>query len=288
MTCWPGGVGGRKSSAATREESASFGIACCAQGPTLGLQDDTEGHSFFARFASTPYGARASGAHSNGPAKAGALRLGSAQLYELCRVAMCCLVMCGFGCAWALSTGDAGHAVGPPSVSDSMTQRVRACTGCHGLQGGASAEGYVPRIAGKPAGYLHQQLLAFRDGQRRHDGMSRLLEHLDSDFLAEIAAHFAALEVPYPPPPASSSPAPQASLRRGQALVFDGDAAQGVPACAACHGSTLMGVAPAVPGLLGLPQGYLLSQLGAGVWARVVPVRPIAWPRWRNGCRPPM
>ena len=42
-------VGGRRSSAATREKTAPSGIACCAQGPTLGLQDDTEGHSFFAR-----------------------------------------------------------------------------------------------------------------------------------------------------------------------------------------------------------------------------------------------
>jgi FKBP-type peptidyl-prolyl cis-trans isomerase SlpA len=42
--------------AATREKTASFGIAWCAQGPSLGLQvqHDTEGHPFFARFASTP------------------------------------------------------------------------------------------------------------------------------------------------------------------------------------------------------------------------------------------
>jgi hypothetical protein len=55
-------VGGRRSSAATREKTASFGIACCAQGPTLGLQDDAEGHAFFARFASTP-----SAAHAHSP-----------------------------------------------------------------------------------------------------------------------------------------------------------------------------------------------------------------------------
>ena len=49
-------------------------------------------------------------------------------------------------------------------VEDSLAQRVVACTTCHGPQGRAAADGYHPRIAGKPAGYLYQQLLNFRDG----------------------------------------------------------------------------------------------------------------------------
>jgi hypothetical protein len=52
---------GGRSSAARREKTASFRIACCARRPTLGLQDDAEGHSFFARFASTPCAAHAPG-----------------------------------------------------------------------------------------------------------------------------------------------------------------------------------------------------------------------------------
>jgi hypothetical protein len=60
-------VAGGRSSAATREKTASFAIACRAQGPTLGLQDDTEGHSFIARFASTPSTAHAPGLNSKPP-----------------------------------------------------------------------------------------------------------------------------------------------------------------------------------------------------------------------------
>ena len=45
-------------------------------------------------------------------------------------------------------------------VPDTMAQRALACTGCHGPQGRSSPEGYVPRLAGKPAGYL----LAFNAG----------------------------------------------------------------------------------------------------------------------------
>jgi cytochrome c553 len=36
-----------------------------------------------------------------------------------------------------------------------------------------------------------------------------------------------------------------------------------VPACAQCHGESLTGVAPSVPGLLGLRRDYLLAQFGA-------------------------
>jgi cytochrome c553 len=36
-----------------------------------------------------------------------------------------------------------------------------------------------------------------------------------------------------------------------------------VPACIACHGERLTGVAPGVPGLLGLPRDYVNAQLGA-------------------------
>ena len=37
---------------------------------------------------------------------------------------------------------------------DSIARRAAACTGCHGKEGRAAADGFYPRIAGKPAGYL--------------------------------------------------------------------------------------------------------------------------------------
>ncbi len=35
-----------------------------------------------------------------------------------------------------------------------------------------------------------------------------------------------------------------------------------MPACARCHGETLTGTLPAVPGLLGLPRDYIAAQIG--------------------------
>jgi cytochrome c553 len=145
--------------------------------------------------------------------------------------------------------------------ASSMSSRVLACTACHGKEGRATPDGYFPRIAGKPAGYLANQLLNFRDGRRSYPQMTYLIEHLTDDYLREMAEHFAALDLPYPPPPAPQAPA--AALELGQALVRHGDASRNIPACVSCHGAAMTGVNPSIPGLLGLPRDYLNSQLGA-------------------------
>lgn len=142
-----------------------------------------------------------------------------------------------------------------------MRSRVLACTACHGKEGRATPGGYFPRIAGKPAGYLYNQLLNFRDGRRSYPQMSRLLEHLTDDYLREIAGYFAALELPYAP--AAPAPASQALIERGRQLVRHGDEGRKIPACVQCHGDAMTGVAPFVPGLLGLSRDYVSSQLGA-------------------------
>lgn len=152
------------------------------------------------------------------------------------------------------------HAQPLPPV-DSMAWRVQPCSACHGDQGRATPEGYFPRLAGKPSDYLWRQMLNFRDGRRNHTQMRYLMAYLSDDYLREMADFFAQRKVPYPPPLP-----PQAAaqvLARGEALVHQGDAARGLPACVACHGTAMTGVLPAVPGLLGLSRDYLNSQLGA-------------------------
>ena len=160
--------------------------------------------------------------------------------------------------AAASGTGSARAAA---KVEDTMAQRVQACTGCHGPQGRAASDGYYPRIAGKPAGYLYNQLLAFRDGRRQYGLMNQLLAPLTDAYLREIAKHFAGLDLAYPKPQLTTAPVD--ALSRGETLVLHGDAARGIPACVQCHGEALLGVAPAVPALIGLPRDYLNAQLGA-------------------------
>jgi cytochrome c553 len=157
---------------------------------------------------------------------------------------------------WLLA-GTAGAA----PFENTIAQRTMACTACHGAQGRAGPDGYYPRLAGKPAGYLYNQLLNFRDGRRHYALMTQLVDPLTDDYLMEIARYFSALDLPYPPPAAPAA-APDV-LRRGKALVLQGDPGRRLPACVSCHGQAMTGVAPHVPGLLGLPRDYLNAQLGA-------------------------
>ena len=150
---------------------------------------------------------------------------------------------------------------------DSIATRVQPCTACHGARGFAGNEGYYPRLAGKPAGYLLNQMLNFQAGRRHFPLMIYLLQLQDTPYLREMAEYFASQRIPYPAPePVHTDPVQTA---RGRQIALEGDAARQVPACVQCHGSHLLGTEPAVPGLLGVSQDYLVGQLGA----------------WRSGAR---
>jgi cytochrome c553 len=159
-------------------------------------------------------------------------------------------------------------------VPDTLAQRVAACTSCHGsatkppaATGTGGERQYFPRIAGKPAGYLYNQLTNFRDGRRQYPLMTWMVQHLSDDYLHEIANTFSTQHLPAPVLDRAALPA--AELERGRQLVTRGDTALKVPACIACHGERLTGALPAIPGLVGLPRDYINAQFGA----------------WRNGSR---
>ena len=115
-----------------------------------------------------------------------------------------------------------------------MDEKMHACTTCHGAQGQGRNNDYFPRIAGKPAEYLFNQLTAFRDGGRTYPPMGYLLAFLPDEYLRKISQYFADLQPPYPNP--DTNPVPQATLDYGKQVVMQGDTKRGIPACAACHG----------------------------------------------------
>lgn len=152
-------------------------------------------------------------------------------------------------------------------VPDTIAQRVLACAACHGKEGRATSAGYFPRIAGKPAGYLYNQLVNFREGRRQYPLMTYMVAHMPDAYLREISQYFSDLNPPYAS--AQLVNAAPAVLERGRELVMSGDKSKNIPACIACHGERLTGALPAIPSLVGLPRDYLNSQFGA----------------WKNGAR---
>lgn len=142
---------------------------------------------------------------------------------------------------------------------DSMEARVQGCVTCHGQNGQGTTSGYFPRIAGKPAGYLYNQLIAFRDGTRRYAPMNYLVAYLPDAYLREMAEYYATQRPPFA---VREIPAADANtLARGQAIATVGDPARGVPSCMACHGKGLTGMEPGIPGLVGLRPSYIIAQL---------------------------
>jgi cytochrome c553 len=149
----------------------------------------------------------------------------------------------------------------PAVLPDTLAQRLVACTGCHARTDQAIGTAYFPRISGKPAGYLYNQLVNFRDGRRQYPVMNHMVAYLPDAYLHEIADHFASQHPPAPPAaPVAASPA---LLERGRLLATQGDTVRKVPACVACHGQALTGTLPTVPGLIGLPRDYVNAQFGA-------------------------
>lgn len=151
------------------------------------------------------------------------------------------------------------------AVPDTMEERVKACTICHDNKDRVGRDAYYPRIAGKPAGYLFNQLRNFRDGRRYYQPMAILLENMSDEYMLEIARYFSFLQLPHPPPEQISIHPEETKF--ADVLIRLGDPGRDIPACKSCHGEALMGIKPFIPGLLGLSHAYISAQFGS----------------WRNG-----
>jgi len=134
---------------------------------------------------------------------------------------------------------------------------VTTCASCHGPQGRSIAPKF-PALAGQHAGYLAAQLQAFK-AQSRGDPdalgyMWGMAAPLSDEMITALAAYYSAQK----PGPGSSGDA--AAIARGAAIYNNGIAADGIPACTACHGPGAVGTAE-YPRLAGQHAQYLLKQV---------------------------
>ncbi len=150
--------------------------------------------------------------------------------------------------------------MGSALALERMDERVAPCAACHGDQGRSAQEGYYPSIAGKPAGYLYNQMRHFRDGQRPHQVMADMFRVVSDAYLLEMAQYYAAQT---PRQAQSTTPLSEHLSAQAQSLIEQGDMSRDIPACTSCHGENLHGALPAIPGLTGLDAEYIAAQLGA-------------------------
>jgi cytochrome c553 len=164
---------------------------------------------------------------------------------------------CALGIGTAASAQD--EALPAFKILDSLEARVQGCVTCHGQSGQGTSNGYFPRIAGKPAAYLYNQLVAFRDGTRTYPPMNYLVAYLPDAYLREIAEHFAKQRPAFA---AREETKPDPSVfARGAIIATAGDGGKQIPACVTCHGAGLTGMEPGIPGLVGLRPAYIVGQL---------------------------
>lgn len=139
------------------------------------------------------------------------------------------------------------------------------CVSCHGASGEGNADIGAPRLAALGTPYILEQLGYFADGGRSNEIMTPIAQALSPEERRAVAAYYSAL------PAAKARPATAAETSPGARLAERGRWAEGLPACAQCHGPRGIGVREAFPSLAGLPQPYIVEQLQA----------------WKTGARPP-
>ena len=106
--------------------------------------------------------------------------------------------------------------------------KAATCLACHG-QGGNSANPDWPKLAGQHASFTYRSLQVLKSGHRQAPMMQPQAMPLNDQDMKDLAAYFSTQ-------PASPGVASPDAVKVAQPLYRNGDAARGLPACAACHG----------------------------------------------------
>lgn len=139
--------------------------------------------------------------------------------------------------------------------------KATVCSACHGPLGIAIVPTF-PNLAGQKPEYLYWRLVTFKRAGKPESPMTAQAANLDDAAMRDLAAYFASL------PPASSS-ASTAATMPGATIYRDGDPANGVPPCQACHGADARGRAGAendprwrvYPALRGQHAAYIAQRI---------------------------
>ncbi len=156
----------------------------------------------------------------------------------------------------ALAPVQAEESGGKPNLAKAQQVVSTVCAACHGADGN-SAVPANPSLAGQHSEYISLQLMHFKDGTRNNAVMAGMVANLAPEDMKSLGAYFAQQK---PKGLAAKDPV---LVPVGQKLYRGGNAATGVPACAACHAPTGAGIPARYPRLSGQYAEYTLAQLQA-------------------------
>jgi cytochrome c553 len=137
---------------------------------------------------------------------------------------------------------------------------AQVCAACHNPDGNSTVAAN-PKLAGQHADYLYKQLKNFKaDGgkpaERSNPVMGGMVAALSDQDMKNVAAWYASQTQ-------KNEQAQAKAMEAAQKLYRAGDAARGLPACAACHGPGGAGIPAQYPRIGGQFPEYTEAQLKA-------------------------
>ena len=154
------------------------------------------------------------------------------------------------------ASGQERAAAAKPDLAKARQIAGQVCAACHGADGNSVAAAN-PNLAGQDADYITLQLAHFKAGIRANPTMQAMAASLSDDDMRSLGAYYAQQK---PKGLAAKDPS---LVKSAQKLWRGGDAANGVPACSACHSPTGAGIPKNFPRLAGQYADYTYAQLKA-------------------------
>lgn len=114
-------------------------------------------------------------------------------------------------------------------TAEAGQSKAATCAACHGMDGNSPNPEW-PSLAGQHAAYAVKQLRHFKAGERSNPLMTPMATMLSDQDMEDLAAYFSS-QTPRPTGEAEPS-----RVKLGERLYRAGNIANGVPACAGCHG----------------------------------------------------
>ncbi|MDQ6619616.1 MAG: cytochrome c4 [Pseudomonadota bacterium] len=167
---------------------------------------------------------------------------------------MSCAV--SFAAYAAEGASPANSATAKPDLDKARATATSVCAACHGADGNSVAP-VNPSLAGMPPQYVTLQLAHFKAGIRNNPIMQSIAASLSPEDMMALGQYFSQQK------PKGLAAKDSALAQAGQKLYRAGDAAAGVPACAACHAPDGAGIPKNYPRLSGQHGEYTLTQLKA-------------------------
>jgi len=129
----------------------------------------------------------------------------------------------------------------------SIREDMKKCVKCHGEDGNASGSG-MPNLTAQDPAYFVQSMQAYRNGDRGHRLMQKLVAELDDETLLKMGTFYAVQE------PLRTETAGDGNPDLGQALT---------EACASCHGADGNPSGANMPTLAGQDARYFVKAMEA-------------------------